>query len=119
MVSAKDEGYEPPTDPREVINQIDTLQDELMDLNALIIQKARQSARMYTEIQMMHLQQSERAFEIAQLIALGAKLASDLMGDEITAEYDLGELLASEYGLVSEPEESDEEDEDDDEEPFE
>lgn len=109
------EESETPNDPREVISRMDELADEMMEVNATIIRKARQVARNMAEIQMMHLQQAERAFEIAQMAALGAKMTSDLMGDLVTSEWDLDEMLAQEYGLNRNDDDDDDEEEEGDE----
>lgn len=98
-------------DPKEVADAIDDRGDAMMDLNMRIIDQARRSARMYQELQLMHLQQAERAYEIAQLIAVGAKFAADLAGDLITAEYDLGDILFDEYNIRSKDTEEDDDSE--------
>jgi len=106
---------EDPQTPQEVADKIDQIVDVMMQLNTDMVVKARKAARMYMELQSDHLTQAERAFEIAQLCAIGAKLVSDITGDLITAEFDLGDRLYEEYSsqeITDDDEEGDDEDED-------
>lgn len=113
-----DEGYnvEDFSDGKEVADEVESVVDQMMAVNSEIIDKARRTAKMYLEIQELHLDQAARAHSLAQLIAIGAKLAADLAGDLITAQYDLGELLFDEYGIRGASDEDDEEGEEGDDE---
>jgi hypothetical protein len=105
---------EEPQTPQGVADKIDQIVDVMMQLNTVMIHKARKAARIYMELQSDHLTQAERAFEVAQLCAIGAKLVSDITGDLITAEFDIGDQLFDEYSSqeTTDDEEGEEEDED-------